>query len=46
MNKKMHDADKRINTLENLLERAEKDAKVKSEQVLSNVTLLNLFLNY
>lgn len=33
MNKKMQDASKRISTLESLLERAERDAKVKSEQV-------------
>ena len=31
--KKLSDASKRIDTLENLLERAERDAKVKSEQV-------------
>lgn len=33
MNKKIQDATKRISTLECLLERAEKDAKVKSQQV-------------
>jgi hypothetical protein len=31
--KKMQEVNKKVNTLENLLDRAERDAKVKSEQV-------------
>ncbi|XP_008211366.1 centrosomal protein cep290 [Nasonia vitripennis] len=42
-NKKMQDASKRISSLESLLERAERDAKVKSEQLCEALAILNKY---
>ncbi|XP_058789831.1 centrosomal protein cep290-like isoform X2 [Phymastichus coffea] len=43
LNKKIQDATKRLSTLESLLERAEKDAKVKSQQLCETLAILNKY---